>query len=330
MRRNPRIIFYICLLALLLAALGSLALGASFLPVQEFIRVIAENDRNAPAYAILVHIRFPRLLGAMLAGSALAGAGTVLQKMLLNPLAAPSVIGINSGAGFFALSAMLLFPSMLLAAPVGAFLGALLAAMLVYALSAIAGNSKASIILSGVALSALLGACSDALVTLFPDAIFSRSLFSIGGFESISFQQIKGVLPFWLLGLMLPFFFSKELSLLSLGDESAQSMGLRIKLFRLVFLSAAALLSASAVSLSGLIGFVGLMAPHMARLLLPRHPARHFSLSLLLGALLCVGCDLIARLLFAPYELPVGIVLSFLGAPFFLFLLLSKKRRNAA
>lgn len=326
MRRKPWIIMGILLLALPLLAILSLGLGASFLPLQALLSA----DKASPAYAILFHIRLPRLLGALMTGAALSGAGAVLQKILNNPLAAPSVIGVNSGAGLFSLCAALFFPGIPFLGPACAFAGALLSALLVYFISSFAGSSKTSIILSGVALSALLGACMDALVTFFPEAAFSRSLFSIGGFENLSLSQLSGVLPFWVLGLVLPFVFSRELSMLSLGDEISGSMGLRTGLFRLIFLGAAALLSASAVSLGGLIGFVGLIGPHLARLLLPRHPAFHFPLSLLLGALLCALCDLGARVIFAPYELPVGILLAFLGAPFFLSLLFSKKRRDMA
>jgi len=330
MRRKPWLILGMLAALLPPIALLSLSLGASFLPLGDLWRAVFQGDVASPAYVILLHIRLPRLLGALMSGICLAGAGYILQKILNNPLAAPSVIGVNSGAGLLALCAMLFLPGSPSAVPAGAFLGALLAALMVYLISTLAGSSKASIILSGVALSALLNACMDALVTFFPDAALSRSSFSIGGFESLSLPQLGTVLPFMGAGLFLAFFFSRELSILSMGDESARSVGLRPGPYRLVFLGAAALLSASAVSLSGLIGFVGLIAPHIARLLLPRQPSFHLPLSLLCGGLLCAVCDLMARLLFAPYELPVSILLAFLGAPFFLSLLFHQKRREAA
>jgi len=287
MRRKPWLTVGIMVILLLPLAFFSLSLGASFMPLEELWRAVFQGENESPAYVILLHIRLPRFLGAFLCGVCLAGAGFILQKILNNPLAAPSVIGVNSGAGLAALCAMLFFPGSQGAVPAGAFVGALLSALLVYLISTVAGSSKASIILSGVALSALLGACMDALVTFFPDAALSRSAFSIGGFEKLSLNQIGATLPFMGAGLILPFFFFRELSILSMGDESARSVGLKPGLYRLIFLGAAALLSASAVSLGGLIGFVGLMAPHMARLLLPRHPSFHLPLSLLCGGLLC-------------------------------------------
>ncbi len=328
MRRNARLPLIILLLFMPLIALLNLMLGASGLSLAEIWQALILQDTFSRSYVILMHIRLPRLLGALLTGGSLAAAGYILQNVLGNPMASPGLIGVNSGAGLMALIAMIFLPQASAAVPLLAFLGALLAALLVYFVSAVTGASKSTLILSGVAISALLGACMDALVTFFPDAAISRSAFSIGGFENITLSRIFAVCPFVFIGIGLAAFFSRELSILSMGDETASGLGLSPILFRFLFLIAAALLSAAAVSLGGLIGFVGLIAPHIARLMTPGQNKGRLPLSILCGMALCALCDLIARTAFAPYELPVGILLALLGVPFFLSLLFGQKRRN--
>ncbi|MDO5376899.1 MAG: iron ABC transporter permease [Clostridia bacterium] len=324
--RNRRVLipFLLALLALLCAL--SLLLGASGLSLRALLSAL--TVREGSAYAILVHIRLPRLLGALTAGACLSASGYILQSVLMNPLASPGVIGVNSGAGLAALLAMVFAPHAAAAVPAAAFAGALLAVAAVCGVSMASGASRSTLILSGVAISTLFSAVMDAVVTFYPDAAIGRTSFSIGGFESVTLARILSVAPFAVCGLCAVALLHAELSILSLGDEAARSLGLRANLFRMVFLALAALLAASAVSLGGLIGFVGLIAPHVSRQLLPKEADGRFAVCLLCGALLCVGCDLAARLLFAPYELPVGILLSLLGVPFFLFLLLTQKRRN--
>ncbi len=324
--RNKRALIPVMILLLALLCACSLLLGASGLTPREMLHALA--TRQGSAYTILAKIRLPRLLGALTAGVCLSASGYLLQSVLMNPLASPGVIGVNSGAGFAALLAMVFAPRAAAAVPAAAFMGALLAVLLVCGVSAAAGASRSTLILSGVAVSTLFGAVMDAVVTFYPDAAVSRSSFSIGGFESVTLARVCSVAPFALAGLAVAALLQKELSILSMGDEAARSLGLRALALRMLFLVCAALLAASAVSLGGLIGFVGLIAPHVARQLLPGGESGRFAVCLLVGALLCVGCDLAARLLFAPYELPVGILLSVLGVPFFLFLLLTKKRRN--
>lgn len=324
--RNRRVLIPFLFMLLALLCMLSLLLGASGLSPRALFSAL--GMREGSAYTILVHIRLPRLLGALTAGVCLSASGYILQSVLMNPLASPGVIGVNSGAGLAALLAMVFAPRAAAVIPAAAFAGALLAVTAVCGVSAAAGASRSTLILSGVAISTLFSAMMDAIVTFYPDAAVSRSSFSIGGFESVTLARVASVAPFALFGLCAAALLQEELSVLSMGDEAARSVGLRAGVFRMIFLTCAALLAASAVSLGGLIGFVGLIAPHVARQLLPRGAKGRFGVCLLCGAMLCVGCDLAARLIFAPYELPVGILLSLLGVPFFLFLLLTKKRRN--
>ena len=315
-------------LSLLVICPLSLLLGSSGISPAQMLASLLSGDTSSAAFRILVHIRLPRLLGALIAGMCLACAGHVLQSVLQNPLASPGIIGVNSGAGLFALVAMAALPGSANAVPVCAFFGALLTALAVYAISAVAGASKSTLILSGVAISSLLSALMDAIVTFYPDAAVSRSSFSIGGFESVTLARVGAVCPLAVIGLAGAALLGLELSILSMGDEAARAVGVNTKVFRLLLIACAALLSACAVSLAGLLGFVGLIAPHAASMMAPQSPRLRLLLSALCGAALCAGCDLIARLAFAPFELPVGILLSLLGVPFFLWLLFTQKRRN--
>lgn len=327
MRRN-RAIFCILLLIVLLGFLASLCLGASGLSPRDVLGALCDANRESPAARIFWYVRLLRALAAVLAGAALSTAGMLLQSVLRNPLAAPSVIGINSGAGLCALICMAFLPSFPRLIPLAAFLGACLAAFSVYLLARLTGASRATIVLSGVAVNAIFGAIMDAIVTLIPDAITGRSAFSIGGFANTTLSQLGFAAPLCGLALLVALLFGRELGVMELGDDVAHGLGLKVERWRAIFLIAAAMLAGCAVSFAGLLSFVGLIAPHLARLLCRREEHLRMPIAMLTGAALCLVCDLLARLLFAPYELPVGVVLSLLGAPFFLYLLLIRRRQS--
>lgn len=327
MARNRRVLLA-SVAALAAALLANLCLGASGVSIGEILRAVILGERDSVAARVFLYVRLPRALAAILAGSALAASGMLLQSVLRNPLAAPSIIGINSGAGLCALVVMAFFPARGGLVPFAAFAGACLAAFGVYLLARLTGSSKVTIVLAGVAVNSLLGACMDAIVTLVPDAAVSRSAFSIGGFSNVSMTQLAFAAPFWAVGLGAALIFQREMQLMALGDDVAHSLGLPVERFRAVFLIAAALLAGSAVSFAGLVGFVGLITPHMTGMLCRSDARLQLPIAAVFGAALCLICDLAARTLFSPYELPVGIVLSFLGAPFFLFLLIHRKRSN--
>ncbi|MEF9974373.1 MAG: iron ABC transporter permease [Clostridia bacterium] len=316
-------------LGLLVALMAvNLCAGVSSVSPAQMLSALTAGDVKDKAYRIFLYVRLPRALAAVMAGAALAASGHLLQSVLRNPLASPSIIGVNAGAGLFALVVMAFFPALVGLVPVAAFLGACVAAFAVYFLATLTGASKTTLVLSGVAVSSLLGAVMDAIVTLVPDAAVSRSAFSIGGFAGVSLQSLAFSAPFLLVGTLIAALFRRELSILALGDEVAQGLGVRVTCYRTVFLLAAAMLAGCAVSFAGLIGFVGLITPHAARMLLKEDERLRLPIAMTLGADLCLGCDFAARTLFAPYEMPVGVLLAFLGAPFFIFLLYRQKRSN--
>lgn len=327
MNRNTKIFLLLCMV-LLLSVFASCALGASGIAPNELLHAVFSGDRTGAAARIFWYVRLPRILAAILAGAALSASGLLLQSVLRNPLAAPSVIGINSGAGLGALLCMTFFASAAQMVPFAAFCGACVTAFLVYLLARLTGASKSTIVLAGVAVNSILGAAMDAIVTLVPDAVVGRSAFSIGGFANATLRQLGFAAPLIIAALLIALLFRRELSVMALGDDVAHSLGLKVERFRAIFLVAAAMLAGAAVSFAGLISFVGLISPHMSRMICKNDAHLQIPITMTFGATLCLICDLIARTAFAPYELPVGVVLSFLGAPFFLYLLLVRKRRS--
>ncbi len=300
----------------MLAALLSLCAGASGLSLMEAIRA------DGAARRILVHIRLPRTVAAILCGAALACAGAIIQGVLGNPLAGPNIIGVNAGAGFMTLLVSYLAPMSAGLLPAAAFAGAFFTSMLILALVQRTNASRLTVVLAGVAVSAILSAGTDLITTLAPEVTLGLTAFRIGGFGGVSAGRVYGAAWYIVPGLGLALALAGRLDVLCLGDEVAQSVGLRVKATRTLLLMLSSLLAGAAVSFSGLVGFVGLMSPHMVRRAVGGEHRRVLPLSMLTGAVMMLLCDTAARTAFAPYELPVGIVLSLVGGPFFLLLLL--------
>lgn len=323
--KRIKIIFAAAFALLILSSLAGIFLGAAGLSPAELLADITEQGLSK-GERILLYVRLPRVLGTILAGAALAVSGAVIQAVLGNPIAAPNIIGVNAGAGFFTVLCLALFPNYPAYLPAAAFLGALAAVMLVYAIAKKTGASKMTLVLSGVAVSSLMNAASDTVITLFPTVLMGFSAFKSG---SVSGLNISRLFPAWiyiLAGISVVLLLSHDLDILSLGDKTAQSLGLNVPLIRRVFLAAAALLAGAAVSFSGLIGFVGLIVPHVVRRLSGTSENRVvIPLCAILGGAFVNICDIVSRTVFTPYELPLGICISYIGAPFFIYLLIRKK-----
>lgn len=312
--------------ALVCAALMSLRYGSRNLTLEQLLNALRQGDPEDPVWRILRHARVPRTAAAALAGAALALAGALIQAVLNNAMASPNVIGVNAGAGFAALLAVTVLPGSAAALPLAAFLGALGTALFIYALAARAGLSRTTLILAGIAVSSILNAGSSALTLLDPDAAVGSTAFMLGGFHGVTLAAVQRAGPYLAAGMLLSALLSVELNVLQLGEESAAGLGLYVKRTRFLAILAAALLAGAAVSFAGLLGFAGLLVPHMARRLVGGDNRWLLPAAALLGGAFVLACDLLARVLFAPFELPVGIVMSLLGGPFFLHLLLRHKR----
>ena len=262
----------------------------------------------------------------VLAGAALACAGVIIQGVLNNPLAAPNIIGVNSGAGLATALCCAAAPGAVGLTPVAAFLGALAGVMLVLFISERAGASRITLVLAGVAMSSMFSAGIDAVVTFVPDALSGYTDFRIGGVKNLSMVRLAPAFWVIVIALLIALSLSNELDLLLLGRETAQSLGLPAKGLRLALLMLAAALAGAAVSFAGLLGFVGLLVPHIMRRAVGEDSFPLLLSSALGGALLLTVCDLASRLIFAPFELPLGVVLSLTGGPFFIWLLLKQRR----
>lgn len=313
-------------LAVLAAAAAGLCLGTQPYSPAQLWHAVCTRDAQDIVWRVVAYVRLPRMLAGLLAGAALATAGVLLQAVLNNAMASPNVIGVNAGAGFFALLAAALFPAAAGAMQLASFLGALGCAMLVYLLAWRAGLSRTTLVLAGLAVSGMLTAGINTIKLVWPEVVSSSPGFLTGGLSGVTMRMLGLALPYLGLGMALALFLAVDLNVLCLGEESAAGLGLHVGRTRFMGILAAALLAGAAVSFAGLLSFVGLLAPHIARRLTGNDHRVLIPAAAMLGAAFVVLCDIAARLLFAPFELPVGILLSLVGGPFFLSLLLHRKR----
>ncbi len=316
------------LAAALAAGVLSICLGAVGIgPAQLLEVLLGKADPLSPAYRIVMHVRLPRTAAALLAGAALAVSGAIIQAVLNNVLASPNIIGVNSGAGLFALLGMAFLPARPALVPVAAFLGAFLTAMLVYAVAMKTGASRITIVLTGMAVGSILSAGINAITVLRPEAVVGAYSFMMGGLSGVTASGLRFASGYILAGVAAALALSHEMNVLTLGEDMAATLGMQVKAMRFLLIAVAALLAGAAVSFAGLLGFVGLLVPHGVRMLVGGDNRVLIPACALCGAGFVTLCDLLSRLLFAPYELPVGIFMSFLGGPFFLYLLLKQRRK---
>lgn len=310
-------------LFVLLALAGcflSIANGAADISLPQVWQILLE-PQAAPQDQIIWNIRLPRTIVGALVGMNLALSGCILQAVMRNPLADPHIIGISSGAGIAGITVMILFPALeYLITPV-AFAGAMLAAVAIYILAWKNGIRPVRIILAGVAVSAFLSAGISGLLIFYSDRVNGALMWMVGGLAARSWPHVSIIVPYALVGLVLAVAGAHYLNILQLGDEMAKGLGVHVELTRILLTAIAALLAASAVSVVGLLGFVGLVIPHIARLILGSDYRFLVPGAALLGAAIVTLSDTFARTVFAPVEIPVGIIMAFIGAPFFLFLL---------
>lgn len=283
-------------------------------------------NHSEPLYEkIIVDVRLPRIIIGIFVGSCLAASGALLQGVMKNPLADPGIIGVSSGAGLAAIVTMVLLPQYSYLLPIAAFLGALITSLIIYLLAWDKGASPVKIILAGVAINALLGAIMNGIMVVYSDRVQSVLPWLSGGLTGKGWYNLQFMAPYAVISLILTIFAIKPANTLLLGDDTAKLLGHRVELHRFMLIILASLLAGVAVSVAGLVGFVGLVVPHIIRLLVGDDYKFLLPLSIVYGASLVVLADTIARSWFDPIELPVGILLACLGAPFFLILL--KKRR---
>ena len=308
-----------------ISGLLGIALGSTPLSLSEIVDAFSEGFNSSAGSRIFAYSRLPRTLASMICGAALAVSGAVIQGVLANRLASPSIIGVNAGAGLAVTlcTALGIYGGWRLS--LFSFLGAFAAVMLVSFGSRHWGASRGTVILIGVAMNSLLGAISDTITTLIPEVGVMSNDFKIGEFTAITYPKLIPAMVIVLFVIIVLRTLHNELDVLTLGEEHAQGLGLNISAMRTLFLLFAALLSGCAVSLAGLLSFVGLLVPHAIRRFAGSKSSNLIGLCAIYGGAFVCLCDTLARTLFAPYEIPVGIIMAYLGAPFFVFILVKGK-----
>ena len=314
----------LALLVLLAAAcLVSMAVGSAGYSVPEILRAIFSEEKSA-IKTIVINLRLPRIILAILIGASLAAAGALLQSVMRNPLADPGTIGVSAGAGTAATTILLLFPNLTSSVPLFAFGGAALACVLIYMMAWKEGVDPTRIILSGVAINSVLGAYNSLLQLLNSDSLEGVLAFMNGSLSGRSWPQVRLLSIYASIGLVLAFLCIKSANALQLGDEMAKSLGVKVSGSRVLLSGVAAFLAASTVSVAGMIGFVGLVVPHISRLLVGSDYKAMLPTSVVLGALVLLVADTVGRTIVPGMEIPVGIVMAVCGGPFFLYLLRKK------
>nr|WP_185767200.1 iron ABC transporter permease [Niallia circulans] len=324
-RKKKRITVLVSLLLLLLLAIyAGISFGAVSVSFKEIWATLVSSGEGTYE-KIVYNLRLPRVIVGLCVGACLAASGALLQGVMRNPLADPGIIGVSSGGGLFAIVTMVIFPQYSYLLPFIAFIGAFLTTVLIYLFAWDKGASPVKIILAGVAMNAVLGAIMNGVMVLYSDRVQSVIGWLSGGLNGRSWYHVEIILPYTIIMLLLSLLAIKPVNILILGDDSAKLLGQNVELIRMLIILLASFLAGIAVSVAGLIGFVGLVVPHIIRLLIGEDYRFLLPFSIIGGAALVVIADTAARSLFDPIELPVGILLAALGGPFFIILL--RRRR---
>ncbi len=331
--------FSILFLLVLATALVSLSLGPVNIPASHIASIVLSffgldlAGFGRTEQLVIEQIRLPRIVVGASVGMALGVAGATMQGLFRNPMADPGIIGVSAGAAVGAVVAIATGMAGLffLALPTLAFVGAMAATFLVYGIAAVGGRfSMATLLLGGVAVNAFLGAVVSAIIILLPDngALREILFWLAGGLDSRSWEHVRISIPLIVGGVAVILLMSRDLNLLMLGDDEARSMGVRVGMARPTLLAAAALATGAAVAVSGIIAFVGLVTPHVIRLVLGPDHRVLIPMSAAGGAVFVIVADTVARTIVQPAEFRVGVLTAFVGAPFFILLLIKNKRQT--
>ena len=316
-------VMLVLLILLGLCSVLSLAVGSAGYSIQEILKALFSQE-DSPVKTIVLNLRLPRIILAILIGSSLSAAGALLQSVMRNPLADPGTIGVSAGAGTAATTILLIFPQLSASVPLFAFGGAALACVLIYTMAWKGGVDPTRIILSGVAINSVLGAYNSLLQLMNSDSLEGVLAFMNGSLSGRGWHQVQIAACYASVGLVMAFLCIKSANALQLGEEMAKSLGVKVSLNRVLLSAVAAFLAAATVSVAGMIGFVGLVVPHIARLLVGSDYKVMMPVSVVLGAVVLLAADTVGRTVVPGMEIPVGIVMAVCGGPFFLYLLKKK------
>ncbi|WP_100636530.1 FecCD family ABC transporter permease [Marinomonas sp. ef1] len=301
----------------------SLCLGEEFIALPKVFQALLGNGDQASQFVVET-LRLPRVLMAAMVGAALASSGLVLQSMIRNPLASPDIIGITGGASAAAVCFLSFFATAMgiIWLPIFAISGALLAALLIYTLAWNSGVTPMRLVLVGIGISSVMGAVTTFVIAASPlSSSITAYIWLTGSVYGASWVEVKALLPWLLISWPLAFYLARRVNTQELGDQLATGLGVPVQRLRLALLFLSVIMAAPAIAYAGAVGFVGLIAPHIARRLVARSFALLLPTSALVGACLVMLADLCGRLLFQPLDIPAGVFVSAIGAPFFIYLL---------
>ena len=320
-RAQSKIIFIIFLAFIaFFSVILSCKIGTIHFTFKEVLKGLFIRDDSLESL-IIFKIRLPRIIIGGMVGICLSLSGCILQGVMRNHLASPTTIGVTSGASFVGYLTLVAFPAYAYLLSIGSIIGALATTLLIYLLAYQKGVSPVKMILAGLAVSAVFSAFNDIIKTLYSDRVGNATSFLVGGLNGVTWDKIWLILPYATVGIIFCILMPAKMNILMLGDETANSLGLRTELFRFILIIISSLLAGSAIAVGGLISFVGLIVPHIARLIIGSDYKYLFPTSILLGFIFVIVADTIGRVILDVGEVPVSIIISFVGAPFFLFLL---------
>ncbi|OON98490.1 MAG: iron ABC transporter permease [Epulopiscium sp. Nele67-Bin004] len=321
----PKVIAVCLILIVLIGAMSIVALnvGSAGYSVSEIFTALTSGE-DSTVKVVIMNLRLPRIILALIVGASLAVAGALLQAVMGNPLADPGTIGVSAGASTAAITILLLFPHLTASVPLFAFVGAGFACVLIFVMAWDNGISAMRIILSGVAINSVLGAYNSFLQLLNADDLQNVLSFMNGSLSGRSWGQVYIALAYSSIGLTLGFCCIKTANLLLLGEDMAKSLGVNVTKSRIALSAISAFLAASTVTVVGMVGFVGLIVPHIGRLIIGSDYKALLPVTTLLGALILLVADTIGRVIITGMEVPVSIVMALVGGPFFLYMLKKK------
>jgi len=343
MKNKASKIIVVLILTILCLILVAASIGAAELSIGSTVKIILSriwgirnfidtSSINQQDMKIIFDIRLPRILMALMVGIALSGSGVIFQGIFRNPMADPYIIGVSAGAAFGATIAIMFAKGLqffnLSIISIFAFASAILTTFLIYNISRIKGKvSILTLLLSGVALSSLLTSIISFLMIYRTHDLSRVYFWTMGGLTNASWLNLSIITPIVIIISIIILFFTKDLNLLSLGEERAKQLGVQTEKLKLTLLVLASLIAAAAVSVSGIIGFVGLITPHIMRLIVGPDHKILYPTAALSGGIVLLFSDTVARMVLAPREIPVGIVTSIIGVPFFIYLLIRSKKQ---
>lgn len=322
-RRGSAFLIISTLLVIMIVV--AISVGSVSMPLDQIIDSIFNGTGGSGG--IIRDIRIPRVIMGVLVGANLAVAGVLLQGVMGNPLADPGITGISSGASVVVMLVMLYFPGASASIPFYGFIGSMLACMVIYLLAWNNGISAIRIILAGVAVNAILGGVSSMISILNSENLTGVLSWLNGNLGKKSWSEVRMLAIYTVLGLVLTFPLSKSCNLLALGDKNAKSLGYNPNVLRILISVVAVFLAGISTAYVGVIGFIGLVVPHISRMIMGTDHKVLIPFSALLGATLLLLADTLGRTITAPYEIPVGIVTTIIGGPFFLYLLRKDQKR---